>query len=218
MLVVLLVVMTGCTGGHDTPGRWSVRSVSLDGRVLHLGVDVSCNATIRKSHVHEYQDRVLIEIDTHAPGGSCKASLTVRDLRVQLRAPLGARWVDGACVGGCTEVPDRAALRCTLDGPPFAVGYLPSGWRKALGTAIAYQSATGDATVEFSHGDSSHPARPGTEEVSVLGNQVTLDTISGGFAVAVELGAGPACGHWVLSSHGVPRDVFTTIAQQLFPR
>jgi len=161
---------------------------------------------------------VLIEVDTNAPGGSCKSSLTVHDVRVHPRAPLGARWVDGACVGGCPLTPDRAALRCRLDGLPFGVGYLPSGWRAAKGAPGAYQSATGDATVEFLHGDSSHPARPGDEEVFVLGNQVTLDTVSGGYAVAVDLGAGPACGPWVFSSQGVPRDTFAAVVEQLFPR
>jgi hypothetical protein len=214
----------GCSQGQQQQGRWAVRSVSPDGRVLHLGVDVSCNTKIGKSHVHEYRDRVLIELDAHVPGGSCKSSLDVRGFDVPLQSPLGLRWVDGACVGSCPVMPDRAPLRCSLVGPPFGFGYLPSGWLTAnnasAGAAAAYQSASGDATLELQRDHSDGTARPvAGQELNVLDNAIPLDTISGGYAVTVDLvGAGPACGRWLLAGRGVAQSTFATVVQQLFPR
>jgi hypothetical protein len=214
----------GCSQGQQQ-GRWAVRSVSPNGRVLHLGVDVSCNTKIGKSHIHEYRDRVLIELDAHVLGGSCKSSLDIRGFDVPLQSPLGVRWVDGACVGGCPVMPDRAPLRCVLGAPPFDFGYLPSGWltanNRSAGTAAAYQSASGDATLELGRGGSIGGAalRTGGEEVNALGNAVPLDTISGSYAVTVDLvGAGTACGRWLLVGRGVTQSTFTTIVQELFPR
>ena len=202
-----------------------MRSVSPDGRALHLGVDVSCNTKIGKFHVHEHPDRVLIELDAHGRGGNCKSSLDVRGFDVPLQSPLGVRWVDGACVGGCPVMPDRAPLRCALGGPPFDFGYLPSGWLTAknpsAGTANAFQSPTGDATLELGRGGSIGAAalRTGGEEVNALGNAVPLDTISGGYAMTVDLaGAGTACGRWLLVGRGVTQSTFATTVQQLFPR
>lgn len=202
-----------------------MRSVSPDGRVLHLGVDVSCNTKIGKFHVDEHPDRVLIELDAHGGGGSCKASLEVRGFDVPLQSPLGVRWVDGACVGGCPVTPDRAPLRCAIGGPPFDFGYLPSGWLTAKNasarTATAYQSPTGDATLELGRGGSIGAAALRTygEEVNALGNAIPLDPISGGYAATVDLvGAGTACGRWLLMGRGIAKSTFTTIIQQLFPR
>jgi hypothetical protein len=215
----------GCSPGQHQPGRWAVRWVSPDGRILHLGVDVSCNTKIGKFHVDEHPDRVLIELDAHGHGGNCKSSLDVLGFDVPLKSPLGVRWVDGACAGGCPITPDRAPLRCTIGGPPFDFGYLPSGWLTAknasAGTATAYQSPTGDATLELAPGGSIGGAALRTigEEVNALGNAVLLDTISGGYAATVDLvGAGAACGRWLLVGRGVTHDTFTTIVQELFPR
>jgi hypothetical protein len=201
-----------------------VRSVSPDGRVLHLGVDVSCNTNIGKFHVDEHPDRVLIELDAHVGGGNCKASLDVRGFDVPLQSPLGVRWVDGACVGGCPVTPDRAPLRCALGGPPFDFGYLPSGWLTAKnaspGTATAYQSATGDATLELRRDRSDGIARPvAGQELNVLDSTVPLNTISGGYAVTVDLAAaGPTCGRWLVVGRGIAQGTFATIVQELFPR
>jgi len=221
MLVTLAA--TGCSHSQQT-GRWAVRSISADGLVLHLGVDVSCNAQVAGSHVSEHQDRVSIEIDTRNAGGSCSAVLTVHDLGVRLRAPLGVRWVEGACNGGCPTEPDRAPLRCTIATPPFRFGFLPSGWSTArsgtLDTSAAYQSPAGDATIELSHNRSDNATRKRTSgEVFALGKMVPLDTFDGGYAVTLHLpGKGPACGQWLLIGRGVTQSTFTTIAQQLFPR
>jgi hypothetical protein len=220
---MLGLAATGCSSGQEV-GRWSVRAVSADGRVLHLGVDVSCDRKVGRSHVHEYGDRVFVELDTSAPGGSCKSALTVRAVDVRLSSPLGARWVDGACSDGCPTRPDRAPLRCSISGAPFGFGYLPSGWLTARnpkeGSVAAYQSATGDATVELGHNSSDGVARQGRgEDAYVLGNTVPVETVSGGYAVSLELaGTGPACGHWRLVGLGIPQDTFLTVVQQLFPR
>ncbi len=218
-----MLAATGCSQSHQV-GRWAVRSVSADGRVLHLGVDVSCNTKVVGSHVHEYRDRVSIEVDTRHSGSDCASVLTVHDLDLRLRAPLGVRWVDGACVGGCPAAPDRASLHCDLAALPFDFGFLPPGWLTAknatTGTLAAYQSPAGDATIELSHNRSDGTVRKGTsEDVYVLGTTVPLDTVSGGYAVTRDLvGRGPACGHWLLVGRGVTQSTFTTIVQQLFPR
>lgn len=173
----------------------------------------------------EYDDRVFVELDMDAPsGGSCSAVLTTQSLAVRLRSPLGVRWVDGACVNGCPWSPDRAPVRCVISGPPFGFGYLPSGWVTAhdptAGSVAAYESATGNATLEVWH-DSSGGAgvsRSG-EEAYALGNTVPVETIAGGYAVTLDLvGTGPACGRWRLVARGLPQDTFSTIVQQLFPR
>ena len=101
---VALLFLSGCSHGNDA-GRWSVASVSADGRVVHIGVDVSCSAKVTGSHVHEHEDRVAIDVDTRGPAGTCQSSLVVREVQVQLRTPLGARWLDGACVNGCPNEP-----------------------------------------------------------------------------------------------------------------
>jgi hypothetical protein len=101
---------------------------------------------------------------------------------------------------------------------------LPPGWLTAksatAGNSAAYQSPAGDATIELWHNRSDNLVREGTsEDVYVLGTTVSLDTVSGGYAVTRNLvGRGPACGHWLLIGRGVTQGTFTTIVQQLFPR
>jgi hypothetical protein len=202
--------------------RWSVQSVSADGRVVHLAVDVSCGAKITSSYAREYHDRVSIVVDTSGGGGSCSAVLTLHDLAIRLRSPIGTRWVDGACVGGCLTDPNPAPLRCALT-PPFGFGFLPSGWQTATNTkaqtTAAYQSPNGQMTIELRQNAPDSKQQSTDRDLFVLGDSVPLETVQGGFAVTVDLtGKGTACGRWLLVGHGTDESTFTAVAEQLFPR
>lgn len=152
MAAVIALAATGCSP-REQVDAWSVTSISPDGRTLHLGVDVSCGAHITSTHVRESTSHVTIELAVDAPGGNCKASLDVRPHDVTLRTPLGDRVIEGACVPSCPAYPARVPVDCHGSVPPFAFGFLPSGWQRATtlpnGVVTGYQSPTGDATLEL---------------------------------------------------------------------